>query len=80
MNNTFFLDTDEGSIECKIITSLYSEKYKQFYLVYEETDKIDGDVFVSKYDPKDEENNLFDVSEKELKEVMTLLEDEFADE
>ena len=28
MEDTFFLDTNEGSIECRVIANLYSEKRK----------------------------------------------------
>ena len=40
MEDTFFLDTTEGSIECRVITNLYSEKRKKHYLVYEYVDDL----------------------------------------
>lgn len=74
MEDTFFLDTDNGSVECRVITNLYSDKTKKHYLVYEYV-KSDDNLYVSSYDPDDESNTLNDVSEDELDEVMNLFED-----
>ena len=73
MNDTFFLDTDTGSVECQVITSLYSEKMKKYYLVYEYVHNESDEVYVSSYDPEDESNTLNDVSLEELEEVTKLL-------
>ena len=74
MEDTFFLDTDNGSIECRVITNLFSEKTKKHYLVYEYVNS-DDNLYVSSYDPDDESNTLNDVDEDELKEVIKLFED-----
>ncbi len=75
MEDTFFLDTNEGSIECRVITNLYSEKRKKHYLVYEYVDEKNDDLYVSSYDPEDETNTLNDVSDSdELREVTELFE------
>ena len=82
MPEKFFLDTEDGSIECKIITSLYSEKRKKHYLIYQPEEQTNDDIFVSSYDPDidDEEYDLNDVNdEEEIEEVARLLE-EFYDE
>ena len=82
MPEKFFLDTEEGSEECKIITSLYSSKRKKHYLIYQPVEKKTEDIFVSEYDPdsEDEEYDLIEVvDEEELDEVAQLLE-EFYDE
>ena len=82
MPEKFFLDTENGSEECRIITSLYSEKRKKHYLIYQPIDKPTDDIFVSSFDPDSEEDeyDLLDVSDdEELEEVAQLLE-EFYDE
>ena len=76
MNDTFFLDTDTGSVECQVITSLYSEKTKKCYLVYEYVNDESDEMYVSAYDPADESNTLNDVSSEELEEVANLLNEE----
>ncbi|MBR1679406.1 MAG: DUF1292 domain-containing protein [Bacilli bacterium] len=82
MPEKFYLDTDEGSEECKIITSLYSEKRKKHYLIYQPVEKKTEEIYVSIYDPDSDEEDyeLIDVvDEDELEEVASLLE-EFYDE
>lgn len=75
MKDTFFLDTNEGSIECRVIANLYSEKRKKYYLVYEYVNKESEDLFVSSYEPEDETNTLNDINDPaELKEVTELFE------
>ena len=74
MEDTFFLDTNEGSIECRVITNLYSEKRKKHYLVYEYVDEKNDDLYVSSYDPEDESsvnelNNKMVINFKSLKKV-----------
>lgn len=76
MNDTFFLDTDTGSVECQVITSFYSEKTKKYYLVYEYVNDESDEMYVSAYDPEDESNTLNDVSSEELEEVANLLNEE----
>ncbi len=77
MKDTFFLDTEDGSQECRIITSLYSEDTNTHYLIYEAVDNSLGEIFVSSYDPNDETNTLYDVTEEQLKEVEELLGEDF---
>ena len=82
MPEKFFLDTQEGSEECRIITSLYSEKRKKHYLIYQPVEKKTEDIYVSEYNPdsEEEEYDLIEVvDEEELEEVAKLLE-EFYDE
>ena len=78
MPEKFILDTDEGSFECRILTSLYQEKKKKHYLVYEYVDNSNDDIYVSEYDPDSEEDDyiLNDVSDpQELEEVSKLFEE-----
>ena len=78
MPEKFILDTDEGSFECRILTSLYHEGRKKHYLVYEYVDNSNDDIYVSEYDPDSEEDDyiLNDVSDpQELEEVSKLVEE-----
>ncbi len=78
MPEKFILDTDEGSFECRILTSLYHEERKKHYLVYEYVDNSNDDIYVSEYDPDSEEDDyiLNDVSDpQELEEVSKLFEE-----
>ena len=77
MPENFFLDTEEGTQECKIITSLYSETRKKHYLIYQPIEAVNDDIYVSAYDPDSEEDEyeLEDVKdEEEIEEVASLLE------
>lgn len=76
MPDKFTLETEEGTQECRIITSLYSETRNKHYLIYEDANKESDDVFVSSYDPDmDDDYELNDVSDnQELEEVAKLLE------
>ncbi len=74
-NETFILDTDTGSEECRIITTMFSETRKKYYVIYEYVENP-SDIFVSSYDPTDEEGILEDVAaEDELKEITEFLEE-----
>ena len=74
-NETFILDTDTGSEECRIITTMFSETRKKYYVIYEYVESP-SDIFVSSYDPTDEEGILEDVAaEDELKEITEFLEE-----
>lgn len=74
-NETFILDTDTGSEECRIITTMFSETRKKYYVIYEYVENP-SDIFVSSYDPTDEEGILEDVTaEDELKEIIEFLEE-----
>ncbi len=74
-NETFILDTDTGSEECRIITTMFSETRKKYYVIYEYVENP-SDIFVSSYDPTDEEGILEDVTaEDELKEITEFLEE-----
>lgn len=78
MPEKFTLETDEGTRECRIITSLYSENRDRHYLIYEYTDMPSEDIFVSIYDPDSDEDDyeLLDVTDDtELDEVARLLEE-----
>jgi len=77
MPEKFILDTDTGSEECRIITSLYSETRKKHYLIYEYVNQLSDDIYVSSYDPDcDEDYELCDVTdEEEINEVAALLEE-----
>ena len=35
MQDTFYLETDEGTVECAVITTLFDEERKKNYVVYE---------------------------------------------
>lgn len=70
---TFVLESDEGNIECRMITTLYSEEYQKNYLIYE-YQVNDGNIYVSSYDPNSEDPSLNDVTDqKELACVSNLL-------
>ena len=69
IGDTFFLDEENKSEECKIITVIYKEETKKHYLIYEYTNNLSGDIFVSTFDPTDEEGTLQDVTEEELKSI-----------
>jgi len=76
LEETFFLDTEDGSQECKVITSIYSETRKKYYLIYEPVLNTSEDVFVSSYQPDDENGTLEDVTnEEEMQEIMSFLQD-----
>ena len=79
-DDVFFLDTEEGSQECKIITTIYSESRKKYYVIYEYVNNKGDEIFASSYDPSDEDGILYDITdEKELKEIETFLK-EYEDE
>ena len=75
-DETFFLDTEVGSRECQVITSVYSESRKKYYLIYEYIDNKSDEVFVSSYVPDDESGTLNDITdENELAEIADFLKD-----
>lgn len=72
----FYLDTEEGIVECQIITKIYSEERKKHYLIYEYVENESQDIYVSSYNPEDKEGNLNDVTnEQELEEITKFLEE-----
>ena len=74
MPELFTLETDNGNVECRIITSLYSEEYKHHYLVYEYVNGPSDEIYVSIYNPDVEDDyELSDVVGDELEEVKKLL-------
>ncbi len=76
IEETFFLDAEEGSKECKIITSMYSETRKKYYLIYEYVENKEEEIFVSSYEPNEEDGTLNDITdEKELEEITKFLEE-----
>ena len=73
MSDVFYLDTDEGSVVCHVMTTLYSEVYKHHYLVYE-MESVKDEIFVSIFNREDGINELLDVEGKELEYVIAMLE------
>ncbi len=72
---TFYLDEDGQSILCHIITTMFSEKRKKYYVIYEAENNTD-EIYVSSYNPTDEDGELLDVTdEKELAEIQKFLEE-----
>ncbi len=72
-NETFTLETEEGEQTCRVITSMYAEDRKKYYLIYEYVPE-NGDIYVSSFDPDDEEGNLMNVTdEKELESIAKFL-------
>ena len=47
---TFYLDEDGQSILCHIITTMFSEKRKKYYVIYEAENNAD-EIYVSSYNP-----------------------------
>ncbi len=73
--DTFYLDEDGQSILCHIITTMFSENRKKYYVIYE-TDENSDEIYVSSYDPTDKDGELFDITdEKELEEIKKFLDD-----
>lgn len=73
---TFYLETEEGSKECKIITSMYSETRKKYYLIYEYVESDTEEIYVSSYEPDKEDGILKDIEdEQELQEITKFLEE-----
>ncbi len=73
-NDTFILDTENGSEQCHIITTMYSEERKKYYVIYEAENNTE-DIYVSSYDPTKKEGILEDITdEQELKEIKEFLE------
>ena len=73
--DTFYLDEDGKSILCHIITTMFSEKRKKYYVIYE-TDENSDEIYVSSYDPTDKDGELLDITdEKELEEIKKFLDD-----
>ena len=80
MQDTFYLETDEGTVECAVITTLFDEERKKNYVVYEYVNTKSEDIYVSSYDLDDETHTLEDVSEEEIKEIAALLESDYTDD
>ena len=76
MPDIFYLDTDEGSFLCHVITTLYLKEYDHHYLVYDMDEKHKDSVFVSIYQPGEEIKELLDVEGEELEKVIQILESE----
>ena len=72
---TFYLDEDGQSILCHIITTMFSEERKKYYVIYEAENNKD-EIYVSSYNPTDEDGELLDVTdEEELAEIRKFLEE-----
>ena len=74
MSDTFYIDSENGSEKCRVITTLYSKEYNHHYLVYEFVDQKSDDLYVSIFYPEEEILELFDVEGKELDDVIAVLE------
>lgn len=73
--DTFYLDEDGKSILCHIITTMFSENRKKYYVIYE-TDENSDEIYASSYDPTDKDGELLDITdEKELEEIKKFLDD-----
>lgn len=71
---TFYLDEDGQSILCHI-TTMFSEERKKYYVIYEAENNED-EIYVSSYNPTDEDGELLDVTdEEELAEIRKFLEE-----
>ncbi len=74
-NDTFFLETDGQEEECRVITSIYAEDRKKYYLIYESKNNPE-EIYVSSFLPNDDEGNLQEVTdEMELEEIAKFLEE-----
>ena len=68
----FMLDTEDGSIECKIIMTLSLEEYKKNYLIYTDNSLDENqelNIFISSYDPQNQEQLNDITDEQELEKV-----------
>ncbi len=78
-NETFTLETENGSIICEILDSLYVKEYQKNYLIYTDNSKdLNGElnIFISSYDPENPNYELNDVTNKdELEKITTIIED-----
>lgn len=72
---TFYLDEDGQSVLCHIITTMFSEERKEYYVIYE-AENNENEIYVSSYNPIDEDGELLDVTdEEELAEIKKFLEE-----
>ena len=68
----FMLDTEDGSIECEIIMTLSLEKNKKNYLIYTDNSLDENqelNIFISSYDPQNQEQLNDITDEQELEKV-----------
>ncbi len=68
----FMLDTEDGSIECEIIMTLSLEEYKKNYLIYTDNSLDENqelNIFISSYDPQNQEQLNDITDEQELEKV-----------
>lgn len=79
MSDVFYLDTEDGSVSCHVLTTLYSLVYHHHYLVYEMENSKD-EVYVSIYEPGEEIRELIDVEGKELDDLVSFLESDYGEE
>ncbi len=74
-NDLFVVESSDGAKECKLITSMYSEERKKYYVIYAPVDN-DEEIYVSSFLPNDDKGNLEAVEdEKELAEIAQFLEE-----
>lgn len=67
----FYLDTENGSVKCHIITEVYDEETKKYYLIYEAEDDLDN-CYVSSIVPGNLQE-LNDVTSEELERIKELI-------
>lgn len=76
---TFILETEDGSITCEIIESIYVNEYKKNYVVYTDNTKDENgelNVFISSYDPQNDKYELEDINDqKELEKVANIIDE-----
>lgn len=80
MSDVFYLDMPGETLECHVITTLYSKVYDHHYLVYEMENSKEDEIFVSIYEPGDELKELCDVEGKELEDLLEILESNLGDD
>lgn len=75
---TFILETEEGSVECEVLYKLYSKEYQKHYIIYtDHTIDEEGDIniFISSYNPESTTYELNDITDKkELNNITKQLE------
>ena len=76
---TFILETENGTITCEIIDTLYVTAYQKNYLVYTDNSKDQNgelNIFISSFNPEDKNYELKDITdENELKDISNIIEE-----
>lgn len=75
----FMLETEEGVMNCEVIKRIFVRDYQKHYLIYtDHTVDEEGDekIFISSYQPEDENFLLHDITdEDELNQITLKLEE-----